>query len=980
MHFNKTNNLIGWLLFLCSTVLYLFTLESTASFWDSGEFIAASYKLEIPHPPGAPLFLLIGRLWSLFAMGQVESVAFAVNALSAVTSGLAVMFLYWSIVMIADKLLKNISDETSSWLVFASGMVGALSFAFSDSFWTSATETEVYAFSVFLTALVFWAILKWERKEDTSDQNKWLILIAYLMGLSVGVHLLNLLAIPALGLVYYFKKYHKTSFWGGVATLAISCLFLIGILYGLVSGANVAKSLEILFVNSWGLPFGSGAFTFLVLIIGGWMYSLNYTHKKVWANANTLVLALGFIMIGYSSYTLVLIRAENNPPINQNNPNNLLGLIYYLNMEQYGTRPLLYGKHFGASPVDQKIGKAYYEVGEDHYEVKDHKMEYIYHDEDQMFLPRMHSNMMPQHAPAYRQMLGLKKGEKPSFADNIKFMISHQIGHMYVRYLLWNFAGKVSGSEGAGWMGLADSFEKAPESLASDQARNNYFMLPLLLGFAGLLLLIKSDKKQLYVTGVLFIMTGLAIVVYINAPPVEPRERDYIYVGSYYAFCIWIGLGVISLYQVLKSVPKLSIRHSMAIATLMSLLVPGILLLENYDDHDRSNRYLSIDQAKTMLASCDENAILFTGGDNDTYPLWYAQEVEGFRTDVRVIVLSYANAGWYVGQLYRKVNESDALPLALTKENYKSGGLNDYLPLVKNPRIKGAISAKQYLKLIEKESKALQASTGFGDLNTTPSDSFYINSNLAEVRHKVPERFQNLMTEKLEVKLKGKALEKKDLLILDLIDSNAWKRPIYFNFTSLNSVNFDLQKNLVQEGSAYQLFPLINPNDNNLLVDEDKMYDRLVTHGLWRDHKEKSPYYSDYYKGMVMNQRHQYNELARTLLDTGKIARAKETVNYSLEVFPERLAPFDLSHVETTSILLSLKDLPQADYIADTLAGQSKNTLDYAVHSGNLDSLNVRKSLYTLRELAVIYHRNGHTERSSVFAALFESYAKKMEG
>lgn len=979
MTFNKTNNLIGWLLFLCSTALYLFTLESTASYWDSGEFIAASYKLEIPHPPGAPLFLLIGRLWSLMALGNVEWVAYAVNALSAVTSGLAVMFLYWSIVMIADKLLKKISNQPSPGLLIASGVVGALSFAFSDSFWTSATETEVYAFSIFLTALVFWAILKWERKEDISEQNRWLILIAYLMGLSVGVHLLNLLAIPALGLVYYFKKHKKHSFWGGTVALSLSCLLLIGILYGLVSGANLAKGLEIFFVNNWGLPFGSGALAFLAMVIGAWVYAIGYTQKRVWAKANTLVLALGFVIIGYSSYTMVLVRADSNPPINQNNPNNLLGLIYYLNMEQYGTRPLLYGKHFDASPVDQKQGKAYYEVGEDRYEVKDHKMEYVYRDEDQMFLPRMHSNMMPQHAPAYRQMTGLMKGEKPSFADNMKYMFSHQIGHMYVRYLLWNFAGKANGAEGAGWLGISDSFETLPDSIASDQARNNYFMLPLILGLAGLFLLLKSDKKQLYVTGMLFIMTGLAIVVYINAPPVEPRERDYIYVGSYYAFCIWIGLGVISLFQIFQSIPKLSMRQSMIASTFLAALIPGILLFENYDDHDRSNRYLSIDQAKTMLASCDENAILFTGGDNDTYPLWYVQEVEGFRTDVRVIVLSYANAGWYVDQMYRKVNRSEALPLTLTPKNYKSGGLNDYLPLVKNPRIKGAISAKQYLTLIEKESKALQASTGFGDLNTTPSDSFYINSNLAEVRSKVPKRFHPLMTDKLAIKLKGKALEKKDLLILDLIDSNAWKRPIYFNYTSLNSVNFDLQKHMVQEGSAYQLLPVVNPEDDGLLVDEEKMYDRMVTSGLWRDHKEISPYYTDYYKGMVMNQRHQYNELAQALLDTGKVTKAKETIDYALAVFPERLTPYDLSHIETTRILLSLNDLDQANHIADTLANQSKSTLNFAVQTGDQDSLEVRKSLYTLRELAVMYRRHGDTYRSRAFAKLFESYAKEIE-
>lgn len=964
------------MLFLACTSLYLFTLESTASFWDSGEYIAASYKLEIPHPPGAPLFLLIGRLWSLFAFGQTEWVAVAMNALSAVTSGLAVMFLYWSIVMIAQKILKKAADRTTSMLIIISGLVGALSFAFSDSFWTSATETELYAFSIFLTAVVFWAILKWERQEEISEQNRWLILIAYLMGLSVGVHLLNLLAIPALGLVYYFKKYKQASFLGGMLALGFSGLLLMAILYGLVSGANLAKNLEILFANSFGLPFGSGALTLLILILGLWVYAISYTQKRIWANANTLVLALGFVMIGYSSYTLVLVRADHNPPINQNDPNNILGLIYYLNMEQYGSRPLLYGKYYDAPVVDQKQGKPYYEVGENEYQVKDHRMEYIYRDSDQMLLPRMHSNSMPHHAPAYRQIAGLNKGEKPNFADNIGYLLSHQIGHMYARYFLWNFAGKASGGEGAPWIGLTAAFEQLPEVLSNDKARNNYYMLPLLLGLAGLFLLIKSDKKQLYVTGMLFLMTGVAIVIYINAPPVEPRERDYIYVGSYYAFCIWIGLGVISIFHALKSIPKFTLKKSLVLATMVSVLVPGILLFENLDDHDRSDRYLSVDQARMMLASCDENAILFTGGDNDTFPLWYVQEVEEFRTDVRVIVMSYANADWYVNQFYRKMNESDPLPLSLTKTNYKQGGLNDYLPLVPNSKIKGAISARQYLNLIQKESKALQATAGWSDLNTTPSDSFYVKTNLAKVKHKIPKRFHGLMADRLEIKLKGRGLEKKDLVILDLIDSNDWKRPIYFNHTSLSSINFDLKKYVVQEGSAYQLFPVVNPEDDSLLVDEEKMFERLVKGGLWRDYKEDGPYYTEYYKGMVMGQRHQYNELAQALLDTGKIKKAKEAINYALEVFPERVAPYDISHVVTTDILLRLNDLPRANHIADTLADQSKGYLEYAMTADHQDAQQIRMNLYTLRELALAYHRNGQTERSAEYARLFEKYVE----
>ncbi|MEO9968042.1 MAG: DUF2723 domain-containing protein [Reichenbachiella sp.] len=979
MNFTKTNNLVGWLLFITSAALYLFTMESTASFWDSGEFIAASHKLEIPHPPGAPLFLLIGRLWSMLSFGQSEWVAMAVNALSAVTSGLAVMFLYWSIVMLAAKVTEKMEAKPAPILLIISGVVGALSFAFSDSFWTSATETEVYAFSMFVTALVFWAILKWERQEHQSDQNKWLILIAYLMGLSVGVHLLNLLAIPAIGLVYYFKKYEKPTWLGGLFALGVSVLILVGILYGLVTGADFAKSLEILFVNSFNLPFGSGVAILLIVLLGGWIYALNYTQKRILATANTFVLALGFVAIGYSSYTMILVRANNNPPINQNNPDNILGLIYYLNMEQYGTRPLLYGKYFGAPVVDQRKGKPYYEVGEDKYVVKDHRMEYVYRDEDQMLLPRMHSNSMPHHAAAYRRLAGLKNDERPDFADNMSFMFSQQLGHMYFRYFLWNFVGKSGGQEGASWLGPSGDMEPLPASLANDKARNNYYMLPLLLGLAGLLLLLRRDKKLLYVTGMLFIMTGVAIVIYINAPPVEPRERDYIYVGSYYAFCIWIGLGVLSIFNLLKSIPKITFHRATIATGIFSFAVPGILLFQNYDDHDRSNRYLSVDQARMMLASCDQDAILFTGGDNDTYPLWYVQEVEEFRTDVRVIVMSYANADWYVNQFYQKINQSAPLPLALSPESYKQGGLNDYLPLVKNPKINGAISARQYLGLIKKESKALQASAGWSSLNTTPSDSFYVKTNLAEVKEKVPERHHPKMTEKLEFKLKGRGLEKKDLVILDLIDSNEWKRPIYFNYTSLNSVNFELRNHVIQEGSAYQLLPVNNPADDSVLIDETKMYDRLVREEAWRDHKSESPYYSPYYKGMLMGQRQQYNELAKVLLDTGQSGKARETLQFALKVFPERLAPYDMTHLETTDLLLQLNEISTADHISDTLAAQSVDFLDYALANEAADPQQIRKELYTLRELAVIYYQNEWSERSTAFAEMFEKYMQQFD-
>ncbi|HEX8529592.1 MAG TPA: DUF2723 domain-containing protein, partial [Cytophagales bacterium] len=619
LNFRKINNLTGWGVFLIALLVYTLTVEPTASFWDCGEFIAASYKLQVPHPPGAPFFLMVNRLFSLLALGDVSKVAFWVNMSSVLCSAATVLFLFWTITLLARKTMNIKGFEVTQGeavRLMGAGVVGALAYTFSDSFWFSAVEAEVYAMSSFFTAIVFWAIFKWELIEDEAAANRWLILIAYLIGLSIGVHLLNLVALPAIGLVYYFKKYKPTT-WGVISALAISGGIILAIMLGVIPGLpSVAGSFEIFFVNSLGLPFGSGAAFFVLLLLGALIYGLYYSARKEKVTLNTALLALTVILIGYTTYTMVPVRSGFNPPINENDPSDILSFVSYLKREQYGDRPLLWGPSFTSELVDQKRGEPLYRKGKDKYEVYDYKITNVYDPKGNMLLPRVFSRQ-DNHAQLYRQMLGLREGEKPNMVDNLRFMFSHQLGHMYFRYFLWNFVGRQSDMEGAGVLMPTDAFQKdLAYDLKTNWGRNNFFMLPFLLGLVGFLFQYSRDRRGFWVVALLFVLTGIALVLYLNSPPVEPRERDYIYVGSYYAFAIWIGLGVLAVAELLGRFIK-NPAPAGAVASVLCLVVPGIMAQQGWDDHDRSNRYHSVDSAKNLLNSCAPNAILFTGGDND---------------------------------------------------------------------------------------------------------------------------------------------------------------------------------------------------------------------------------------------------------------------------------------------------------------------------------------------------------------------------
>jgi hypothetical protein len=592
--------LLGWLVFVVATVVYWITVEPTASYWDCGEFIAVSYKLEIPHPPGAPFFQLVGRLFSFLALGDVYRVAYWINIVSVVSSGFTILFLFWTITLFGRKILNVDAagmTEGQSYLILGGAFVGSLAYTFSDSFWFSAVEAEVYAMSAFFLAFVVWAILKWEHIEDESHANRWLILIFYMMGLSIGVHLMNLIAIPALGLIFYFKKYQQPTTWGVISTLIISLFIIILIYEFIVPGLpGIAGSFEIFFVNSIGLPFRSGIIIFMILVIAALVYGIYYSQKKNKEVLNTALLALAFILIGYSSFSIVLIRSNFNPPIDENDPENVISFVSYLKREQYGSRPLLYGQYFDAEVIDQERGDPVYVQGEDKYEISHYDIKYVYDPNRMTILPRAYSST-ENHVQQYRNWMNLRPNERPNFADNPMFMFRYQIGYMYMRYFMWNFSGRESDIQGASWMMPLDAFKKVPQQLAENKGRNNYFMLPLLLGLIGMFYNYRKNQKVFGVLILLYVLTGVALVVYLNSPPVEPRERDYIYVGSYYTFAIWIGIGIMAIGRYLMQFIKNS-RFAAVTATLLGMAVPVIMAAENWNDHDRSNRYFSVDSAK----------------------------------------------------------------------------------------------------------------------------------------------------------------------------------------------------------------------------------------------------------------------------------------------------------------------------------------------------------------------------------------------
>ena len=731
--FRLYNLVLGWGVFLVSLIVYLMTIEPTASFWDCGEFIATAYKMEVGHPPGAPFFMVLGRLFTLFA-GDETRVAITMNIMSAAASAFTILFLFWTITHLVRKFYSEEEQERPANFVtiFGAALVGSLAYTFSDSFWFSAVEAEVYSTSSLFTAVVFWAILKWENIADRPGSNRWLILIAYLMGLSIGVHLLNLLTIPAIILVYYFKKYTPTA-RGIIASLLLSALILGAVVYILIPGlTGLASKFELMFVNGIGMPFNSGVVVFGLLLFGGLVFGIYYTHNRGNVLWNTILLGFFVVVIGYSSYAVIVIRSAANTPLDESNPDTVFSLQRYLNREQYGENPLFYGAYFNARPTAVEESKPSYYQGEDEYYKVYSNRKYLYDSESKGLFPRMWSTQ-GKHASEYiywgrldeSKLYDVRRDQEgnpvpdqmggysydrsrpidvPTFGQNMRFFFRYQVGYMYLRYFMWNFAGRQNDIQGQGeltkgnWISGIKFIDQSrlgpqtslPESITENKGHNKYYMLPLLLGLIGAYFHYKRHNKDFWVVLLLFVLTGLAIVVYLNQYPLQPRERDYAYAGSFYAFAIWIGIGVAGLIEWISK--KKSVVTAGAVVLVTLLLVPGLMARENWDDHDRSDRFTAPAFARNFLNSCLPNAIMFTNGDNDTFPLWYIQEVEGYRTDVRIVNLSYLTADWYIEQMQQTFYDSYALPISMTKEQYIQG-TRDYAYLVESA---GALIREKY--------------------------------------------------------------------------------------------------------------------------------------------------------------------------------------------------------------------------------------------------------------------------------------------
>jgi MFS family permease len=991
MRFQKINNITGWVAFGIALLVYYLTFEETASYWDCGEFIAVSYKLEVSHPPGAPLFMLLGRLFSFLSFGDVTKVAYWINFLSVLSSAFTILFLFWSITIFGRKVLgikNNVEPDTEkTWLIMGAGLVGALAYTFSESFWFSAVEAEVYAMSSFFTAFVVWSVLKWDAIDDESAANRWLILVAYMMGLSIGVHLLNLVAIPALGLIYYFKKYEPGK-WGILATLIISGAIVLFVNDFIVPGLpTLAASFELFFVNNLGLPFGSGVIAFCLLLIGALAYGIRYSHQKNKPILNTFLIATSFILIGYSSYATIVIRSNFDPPINENAPKDVMSFVRYLKREQYGSRPLLYGPYFTSQLIAAEPGAPVYTKGKDKYEISDRKVTYTY--DYETIIPRAWNS---EHKDTYEQIIGLKEGKRPTFSQNLYFMFKHQIGTMYMRYFMWNFAGRESDEQGANWLAPSHWFDKLPTLLANNGGRNNFFMIPFVLGLIGMFFQFTRDTKNFAVVAFLFIMLGVAIVVYLNSPPVEPRERDYIYAGSTYAFTFWIGLSVIAVAETFNRIFK-NVKTSAIAATLLCLTAPAIMAQQGWDDHNRSDRYFSVDSGKNYLDSCAPNSILFTGGDNDTFMLWYLQEVEGYRTDVRVVVLSYFNTDWYIDQSTKKTYESEPLPYTLSLKQYQQGGPNDYLPYA-NLKL-NSIDARQYLGLLSKDYQQLRSD----GRNIIPSKivTLDIDKKDMSARGLIPKGMDSLAVDQMQFSLLRNALEKKDLALLDLIVTNNWERPIYFNNTSLSQINLDMRDYAIQEGNAYRLLPIKNPNPNKEFVNTEVSYNNMINKFHYRGLDDPSLYFTEDYKGFVLNHRSALNSLAEALLDQydaeknsrtevittegsaeDKLEKARKTLLFSLEKIPGSVIPLSFTGVTTVELLFRAGLKEKALEVTNMLGTEANDVATYLISTNSGLTREVRVNVFILGELQRIMYENGENELGKKFEEQYEKHVSNL--
>lgn len=921
-HYKKWNDIVGWAVFGIALLTYMLTLEPTVSFWDCGEYIATSVKLQVGHPPGAPLFQLLGAVMAIFAFGDWTQMAFWVNTLSALSSAFTILFLFWTITALGRKLAESLgrNDQTTMIAILGSGVVGALAYTFSDSFWFSAVEGEVYAMSSFFTAIAFWAILKWEREVDWNPRaDRWLILIAFLVGLSVGVHILVFLTVPAITMIYFFKKYQKVTTLNFLIANAIG-VGILGVIFVVIIPflLRLYGFMEITLVNTFGLPFDSGTIFTTLLLAGIFVWSLWYAKQKGYYYMHIISLSIFYIVLGYSSFLTLAIRSNANPPIDENNPEDALSLLAYYKREQYGDFPILYGQYFN-SQLDPKNpfkdGKPIYVRDEEagRYVISyDAKFSERNWDKSTIgFFPRMWSDD-PEHIENYKRIANIRNPEKKlTVGQNLKFFFDYQLGHMYWRYFMWNFAGRQNDDQGryeltkGNWISgipFIDNMrlgpqKNLPDHMKNNKARNKYYLLPLLLGIFGLWYHFKKNPKDAWAVLLFFLFTGVAVIVYTNQKPFEPRERDYAVVGSFYAYAMWIGLGVFGILDLLREKFNKPV-HALAVSALCTLLVPGIMAKENWDDHSRANRYTARDIAKAYLDSCAPNAILFTNGDNDTFPLWYVQEVEGYRTDVRVVNLSLLNTDWYIDQMKRKAYDSDPVPFSLEWNQYKQG-TRDVLYYQQRPNIAPANArwmAEDFMKWIKSDDPItrFQAYGGRREFQYYPVKRlrFPVDKE-AVLRNKVVREADTAsILDYIDVDLDMDYLAKRDIMVIDLLANNDWSRPIYFSITVGSSERsyFFLTEYFRLEGLAYRFVPVKMAEKGQRFefgkVDTEIMYDNLMNKFQFGNMELPDVYLDETNRRLSYNFRNIYARLASELAAEGQNEKAIKALDFCMEKMP----------------------------------------------------------------------------------------------
>ena len=960
--YKKLNNLLGWGTFLIAAVVYILTTEPSASFWDCGEFILSSYKMEVGHPPGAPLFMLLANFFTQFAFGNVESVALMVNIMSCLAAAATIMFLFWSITHIARRMMTSREEEPSKGKTIAimgAGVVGALAYAFTDTFWFSAVEAEVYALSSLMTAVVVWAMLRWEEVADQKGNERWLVFIAYMMGLSIGVHILNLLTIPALVFIYYFRRTKSVTPKGLIwATLlsGVLILFLNSIIipYTTQIGAWFDRAL-----NSIGVPVNVGFAIYVTLLFVALGVGVWYTQRSGKKLANLIVTCLTVILIGYSSYASVIIRASANPPMNSNNPDNPYSLLYLLNREQYEAQPIISGVSYAAPVEDVKYRTKYYVNDQGRYVGEKTISGYEYPSEFKTLFPRMWSSQA-RHIAGYESW-GEVKGrrlrymgelyEVPTFGENLRYFFNYQLNFMYWRYFLWNFVGRQSDNQTVGeltdgnWLSGIKPIDEAmlgpqdnlPDEMKHNEGRNRYFFLPLILGLLGLFWQLSRNPRYFSVVMWLFLMMGVVLVVYFNSPPGEPRERDYVYAGSFYAFSMWIGFGVLALLEWTKKLFKKSEVAPAAVAVVVALVVPTILIAQNWDDHDRSGRYVMRDMGYNYLNTVLPNSIIINYGDNDSYPMWYNQEVENIRPDVRIMNQSYLGGGWYIEQMKHRHNESDPVPFSLHKSKYMYGNF-DYIFV--QDVVDYRVDLKQAMAVVKSDSPGTKILLDENDPSSLAFDfmpqhklSLPVNKENVLKAGIVKPEDAHLILDKLDIDIKGTTLEKPEVMILDMLAHFDWSRPIYFVQPNLLS-NLGLNDYLQYDGFAYRLVPIETPVESVATmgrIDTEYLYNNIMN--VYRYGNVASPgVYVDNFSRYNLTStqiRGGFARLAEALVAEGDNKRAVEVLDRGVEVLPFNKLPHGYQSLAYVDAYYTAGAMEKGDALARDFAHSLTQHLYY---------------------------------------------------